>query len=90
MIYYVLSMTLPLQTRSKPCWNMHSTSLSYINIDSGTEHEVRPISQERPTLNLPFISPQNSVTCNVEFRRPGIKAQRSFHGVEVDGGYVIS
>ena len=36
------------------------------------------------------ISSQNSVTCNGEYCRPVIKAQPSFHGVEVDGGYVIS
>ena len=46
------------------------------------------ISRARPTLNLPCISPQNSVTCNGEYRRPFIKAQPSFHDVEVDGGYV--
>ena len=43
-------------------------------------------SRARPTLNLPCISPQNSVTCNGEYRRPIIKAQPSFHDVEVDGG----
>ena len=41
-------------------------------------------SRARPTLNLPCISPQNSVTCNGEYRRPFIKAQPSL----VDGGYV--
>ena len=46
------------------------------------------ISRARPTLNLPCISPQNSVTCNGEYRRPAIKAHPSFHDVEVDGGYV--
>ena len=46
------------------------------------------ISRARPTLNLPCISPQNSVTCNGEYRRPVIKARRSFHGVEVNGGYL--
>ena len=35
-------------------------------------------------LDLPRISPQNSVTCNGEYRRPFIKAQPSFHDVEVD------
>ena len=45
-------------------------------------------SRARSTLNLPCISPQNSVTCNGEYRRPFIKAQPSFHDVEVDGGYV--
>ena len=44
---------------------------------------LRIISWARPTLNSPCISPQNSVTCNGEYRRPGIKAQRSFHDVEV-------
>ena len=43
-------------------------------------------SRTRPTLNLPCISPQNSVTCNGEYRRPVIKAQLSCHDVEVDGG----
>ena len=43
------------------------------------------ISWVRPTLNLPRISSQNSVTCNGEYRRPFIKAQPSFHHVEVDG-----
>ena len=47
------------------------------------------ISQARPTLNLPCISPQNSVTCNGEYRRPFIKAQPSFYDVEVDGGCVM-
>ena len=46
------------------------------------------ISRARPTLKLPCISPQNSVTCNGEYRRPVIKAQPSFNDVEVDGGYV--
>ena len=46
------------------------------------------ISRARPTLNLPCISPQNSVTCNGEYRRPVIRAQPSFHDVDVDGGYV--
>ena len=46
------------------------------------------VSRARPTLNLPCISPQNSVTCNGEYRRPVIKAQPSFHDVEVDGGYI--
>ena len=47
------------------------------------------ISRARPTLNLPCISPQNSVTCNGEYRRPVIKAQPC-HGVDggIDGGYV--
>ena len=45
------------------------------------------ISRARPTLNLPCISPQNSVTCNGEYRRPVIRAQPSFHDVEVDRGY---
>ena len=45
------------------------------------------ISRARPTVNLPCISPENSVTCNGEYRRPFIKAQPSFHDVEVDGGY---
>ena len=35
------------------------------------------ISRARPTLNLPCISPQNSVMCNGEYRRPVIKAQPS-------------
>ena len=43
------------------------------------------ISRARTTLNLPCISPQNSVTCNGEYRRPVIKAQPSCHDVEVDG-----
>ena len=47
----------------------------------------RLVSRARPTLNLPCISPQNSVTCNGEYRRPVIKSQRSFHGVQVDGVY---
>ena len=38
------------------------------------------VSRARPTLNLPCISPQNSVTCNGEYRRPVIKAQPSFYG----------
>ena len=42
----------------------------------------------RNHLNLPCISPQNSVTCNGEYRRPLIKAQPSFHHVEVDVVYV--
>ena len=46
------------------------------------------ISRARPTLNLPCISPQSSVTCNGEYCRPVIKAQPSFHDVEVDGGHV--
>ena len=45
-------------------------------------------SRARPTLNLPRISPQNSVTCNGEYRRPFIKAQPSFH--DFDGGYIAS
>ena len=35
-------------------------------------------SRARPTLNLPCISPQNSVTCNGEYRRPVIMAQPYF------------
>ena len=31
---------------------------------------------------LPCISPQSSVTCNGEYRRPVIKAQPSFHDAE--------
>ena len=46
------------------------------------------ISRARPTLNLPCISPQSSVTYNGEYSRPGTKAQPSFHDVEVDGGHV--
>ena len=38
----------------------------------------RVISRARPTLNLPCISPQNSVTCNGEYRRPVIMAQTYF------------
>ena len=53
-----------------------------------TKVNVLLISRARPTLNLPCISPQNSVTCNGEYRRPFIKAQPSFHDVEADGGYV--
>ena len=49
---------------------------------------LRLFSRASPTLNLPCISPQNSVTCNGEYRRPFIKAQPSFHDVEVDGKYV--
>ena len=45
------------------------------------DDEESVISRARPTLNLPCISPQNSVTCNGEYRRPVIKAQPSFHGV---------
>ena len=40
---------------------------------------VSLFSRARPTLNLPCISPQNSVTCNGEYRRPVIEAQPSFH-----------
>ena len=36
------------------------------------------ISRARPTLNLPCISPQNSVMCNGEYRRPVIMAQPYF------------
>ena len=36
------------------------------------------ISRARPTLNLPCITPQNSVTRNGQYRRPIIKAQPSF------------
>ena len=49
---------------------------------------IHLVSRGRPTLNLPCISPQNLVTCNGEYRRPVIKAQPSFHDVEVDGRYV--
>ena len=50
-----------------------------------TSYNAGLFSRARSTLNLPCISPQNSVTCNGEYRRPVIKAQRSFHDVEVDG-----
>ena len=52
--------------------------------------EIYIVSSNILTLNLPCISPQNSVTCNGEHRRPVIKAQPSFYDVEVDGGYVES
>ena len=48
----------------------------------GRKEEPALISRARPTLNLPCISPQNSVTCNGEYRRPVIKAQPSFHDVK--------
>ena len=44
------------------------------------------ISRARPTINLPGISPQSSVTCNGEYRRPVIKAQPSFHDVDAENG----
>ena len=53
---------------------------SYMYVQS-----LRLFSRARPTLNLPCISPQNSVTCNGEYRRPVIKAQPSFHGVLTNG-----
>ena len=40
------------------------------------------VGRSRP-LNLPCISPQNSVTCNGEYRRPVMGAQPSFHDVEM-------
>ena len=48
-------------------------------------HNGTIFSRARPTLNLPCISPQTSVTCNGEYRRPVIKAQPSFHGVLTNG-----
>ena len=42
------------------------------------------ISRAQPTLKLPCISPQSSVTCNGEYRRPVIKAQPSFHDVDAE------
>ena len=51
------------------------------------------ISRAQPTLKLPCISPQSSVTCNGEYRRPVIEAQPSFHDVDAENGerklYVI-
>ena len=44
------------------------------------------ISRAQPTLKLPCISPQSSVTCNGEYRRPVIKAQPSFHDVDAENG----
>ena len=44
------------------------------------------ISRAWPTINLPCISPQSSVTCNGEYRRPVIKAQPSFHDVDAENG----
>ena len=32
------------------------------------------------------ISPQSSVTCNGEYRRPVIKAEPSFHDVDAENG----
>ena len=44
------------------------------------------ISRAQPTLKLPCISAQSSVTCNGEYRRPVIKAQPSFHDVDAENG----
>ena len=58
-----------------------------------SDTQIRVISRAQPTLKLPCISPQSSVTCNGEYRRPVIKALPSFHDVDAENGerklYVI-
>ena len=44
------------------------------------------ISRARPTLNLPCISLQSSVTCNGEYRGHITKAQPSFHNLDAENG----
>ena len=54
----------------------HNIDLSFLQFFSRTQ----------PTINLPCISPQSSVTCNGEYRRPVIKAQPSFDDVDTENG----
>ena len=61
----------------------------YLNTISACLLKHILISRARPTLNLPCISPQNSVTCNGQYRRPFIKAQPLFHDVEILKNCVI-
>ena len=73
-----------MTVRRKVYRQLSLTEESYVNKES--ENKLRSrynqfTSRARPTLNLPCISPQNSVTCNGEYRRPVKKAQPSFHGV---------
>ena len=50
----------------------------------------RVISRARPTINLPCISPESSVTCNGQYRRHLMKAQPSFQDVEMAKGKHMS
>ena len=72
---------------------MYSSGYQYLMSSIAVQHYLNTISVcllkhilisgARPTLNLPRISPQNSVTCNGQYRRPFIKVQPSFHDVEI-------
>ena len=88
--------TLQIENKGKPKKRVKPRIIRsvWFNVKSQPEKHYRElISRAQPTLKLPCISPQSSVTCNGEYRRPVIKAQPSFHDVDAENGkrklYVI-